>query len=244
MRVLSALNALAGIDVKSVRRDPMLVWLATFSLALALILRWGVPALASVFARRFEFDLVPYYPLILSSVTLTMPAIVGAIIGFLLLDQRDDGTLAALQVTPLTLRGYLAWRAAAPMALSILMTAVAMPLTGLMTAGPGALALEAVIAAPMGPIFALFMASFATNKVQGFALMKGSGVVSWPALLAWFVPFPWQLALGVVPHYWIAKVVWVAEAGGSPWPFAGAATAFQLALLTYLLRRFERVAKG
>jgi len=242
MRALPALRTLGGIDVKNVRRDPMLVWLATFSIVMALALRWGVPVLGSVLQRRFDFDLVPYHPLILSAVTLTMPALVGAIIGFLLLDQRDDGTLAALQVTPLTLRGYLAYRAAAPMAASILVTAVAMPLTGLMTAGPVALVLDAAIAAPMGPIFALFLASFATNKVQGFALMKASGVASWPAILAWFVPPPWQLALGVVPHYWIAKVVWVTEAGGAPWSFAAAALAFQLALLLWLLRRFDRVA--
>ena len=31
------------------------------------------------------------------------------------------------------------------------------------------------------------LAAFAANKVQGFALMKASGVFTWPAILAWWV---------------------------------------------------------
>jgi fluoroquinolone transport system permease protein len=46
----------------------------------------------------------------MSFLVVVMPALVGMVIGFLLLDQRDDQTLAALQVTPLTLNGYLIYR--------------------------------------------------------------------------------------------------------------------------------------
>ena len=140
------------------------------------------------------------------------------------------------------MRGYLFYRAAAPMLVSLVVTAVALPLTGLMTAGFGAVILDSVVAAPLGPIFALFVASLAANKVQGFAVMKGSGVLTWPALLAWFVPMPWQVALGVVPHYWIAKVVWVTEAGNNPFWFALIALLFQFGLLVYFLRLFDRVS--
>ena len=219
----------------------MLAWLTAFALTMALLMRWGVPPLTQLLQRQYTFDLVPYYPLLLGFVALTMPAMVGAIIGFLLLDQRDDGTLSALQVTPLTLRGYLVYRVGAPMLASVMLTGAALPLTGLMTAGWGTVILDAFIAAPLASILALFTASVAANKVQGFAVMKGSGVLAWPALFAWFVDMPWQMALGVVPHYWIAKVVWVTEAGGNPWPFVGVAVAFQFGLLVYLLRRFDKV---
>ena len=242
MRIVANLKALSGIDIKNVRRDSTLPWLAGFPIVLALALLWGIPPLETILQQRYEFDLVPYHPLILSFMALTMPTIVGAIIGFLLLDQRDDGTLAALQVTPLTLRGYMLYRAAAPIVLSLLTTVVALPLTGLMTAGFGALLLYAVIAAPLGPIFALFVASIASNKVQGFAVMKISGIFSWPPMIAWFFPGPWQLAFGVIPHYWITKVVWVTEAGGNPWGYVVVALAFQFGLLLYLMRHFERVA--
>ena len=39
---------------------------------------------------------------------MTAPGIVGMVVGFLLLDERDERTLSALRVTPLSMRRYLA----------------------------------------------------------------------------------------------------------------------------------------
>jgi fluoroquinolone transport system permease protein len=55
----------------------------------------------------------------------------GAIIGFLVLDQRDDHTITALQVTPLTLSGYLGYRVAVPTLLGVLVTLFIIPVSGL-----------------------------------------------------------------------------------------------------------------
>ncbi len=243
MGSLASFTALCGVDFKNLRRDPMLAWLTVAPVAIALVTRWGMPALTATLRARYDFDLLPYYPLILSFLLVTMPTIVGAIIGFMLLDQRDDGTLSALQVTPLTLRRYLFYRAAAPMVLSLVMTAFAMTVSGLMVGGLAQLLLYSLVAAPLGPLFALFIASTAANKVQGFALMKASGVISWPAIIAWFIPMPWQLAFGLVPHYWMAKVVWVGEAGERAWPYAAVAILFQLALLRLLMRHFDHIVR-
>ena len=104
--------------------------------------------------------------------------------------------------------------------------------------------LISAISAPLAPLFAFFVASFAANKVQGFAIMKASGVVSWPALIAWFLPMPWQLAMGLVPHYWILKTVWAAELGKTGgWLYAAVALAFQAFLMLVLLRRFDHVMR-
>lgn len=233
-------RALGSIDLKSVYRDPLLVWLSGFTLAFACIIRWGTPWATEALLRRYEFDLVEYYPLMLSFVALTVPGMVGAIIAFLLLDQRDDGTLVALSVTPMTFRKYLIYRTGVPIVASVVLTGIALTLSGLMTAGWHVALLASVVASLFVPIYALFITCLAANKVQGFAVMKGAGVLALPAVVAWFVPMPWQVALGVVPHYWIAKVVWVMEAGDSPWPFVMTALVFQVVLLRLLLRRFVR----
>jgi len=240
----AAVGALGRIDLGNVRRDPMLMWLTAFALTIALAVRWGVPPLTEMLQGRFDFDLTPYYPLLLSFVAGATPGMVGAVIGFLLLDQKDDGTIIALQVTPLTHRGYLLYRALTPILLSFALTLLALPLTGLMTAGGVDLVLISATSAPMAPLFAFFVASFAANKVQGFAIMKGSGVLSWPALFAWFLPMPWQLTMGFVPHYWILKTVWAAESGeAGAWLYATAALAFQALLMLVLLRRFDHVMR-
>ncbi len=46
---------------------------------------------------------------------MTASGIVGMVVGFLLLDERDAHTPAALRVTPLSMRRYLAYRVSGPL---------------------------------------------------------------------------------------------------------------------------------
>lgn len=241
MKAAQVVWALGPIDAKSIGRDSMLRWLALYPLALALIVRWGVPALTVKLRASAGFDLVPYYPLVMSFVLLAVPTISGVMIGFLLLDQRDDETLTALRVTPLPLRSYLVYRVATPVALGSVGTLVALPLTGLLQMDFVALLAVTLEAALLAPLYAIFLAAFATNKVQGFALAKGAGILMWPAILAYFVvDSGWQLACSFSPLYWPAKLYWVLDAGEpNAWLYFGAGIAYQSLLLALLMRRYN-----
>jgi fluoroquinolone transport system permease protein len=242
MNAVTVFRALGPIDLRSVVRDSMLRWLVALPVLIALLLRWGVPVAAERVSRQYSIDLLPYYPLIVSIVVLVTPMVAGTVIGFLLLDQRDDRTLSALQVTPLTLAGYLAYRLAVPVGVSVVMTAFAVPLTGLVRIGPLPLLLVGLAAAPLAPAFALLLGAFAHNKVQGFAIMKAAGILNWPPIIAWFLPTVWQWAMGIVPTYWPVKVFWMLETGEAGWwGYLAVGTAYQLVLLWALLRRFNAV---
>ncbi len=235
-------RALGPIDFKSVRRDSMLRWLVALPVALGLAARWGVPPLTSWLAGRYAFDLTPYYPLVMSLMVLAVPAFMGCVVGFLLLDQRDDHTLTALQVTPLTLNGYLIYRTTVPMLLSVVMTMLLIPLAGLVNLDFLPALLAALEATPIAPLYAVFMAAYAANKVQGFALVKGAGVLTWAAIFSYFVSSDWQWAFGIVPLYWPAKVLWMLEAGETgTWFVLVVGLLYQALLLVLLLRRYNRV---
>ena len=160
-------------------------------LLIGFLIRWGVPVLSTYLAGRFQFDLVPYYHLIMSAILLQWPILFGMIIGFLLLDQRDDQTITALQVTPLQLTGYLIYRISLPLVVSIIITLVSFPIAGLVRLGFLPLFSAALLAAPLAPIFALFLAPFAENKVQGFALTSAIVTVLWPPIFAFFINSGW-----------------------------------------------------
>ena len=240
--VAAVVRALGPIDARSVARDSMLRWLIAMPIAYALAFRWGVPALRAWLDEHYGFDLAPHYPLLASFLVLITPALLGAVAGFLLLDQRDDRTLTALQVTPLTVEGYLAYRIAVPMLVSVPVMVACIAISDLVTMGVVPAIAAAAQAAPTAPLFALFAAGFATNKVQGFALLKGVGVLSWPPVIAWFVSSPWQVAFGLDPLYWPLKVFWMLEAGESRvWLYFLAGLAYQSLLLALLVRRFKAV---
>jgi fluoroquinolone transport system permease protein len=239
-----ALITLGRIDARGVARDPMLRWLVIVPLVLLPVIRFGIPVFAERLMERFGFDLVPYYPLVASFLLLFMPVLAGTVIGFLLLDERDDGTLTALQVTPLGLGGYLAYRLAAPMLASTAFTLVILPLSGLVRTDLPVLVLATLLAAPFAPIYALFLASYARTKVEGFALAKAAGVVLWPPVLAYFVAPEWQVLFGLLPTFWPMKFFWEAYAGApDAWVWWIAGMVFQAAVLALLLRRFDRAAR-
>ncbi len=244
MRTIEVIRALGPVDVRSVTRDSMLRWLVVLTPAMGLLFRFAVPLAAEVLDERLGFDLVPYYTLIMSFMGVVVAGLVGTVIGFLLLDQRDDQTLPALLVTPLSLGDYLAYRLTVPMAVGLPLTMIMFPLAGLTDLTVAQVIVTSLCAAPLAPMYALFIGGFAANKVQGFALAKAVGILFIPVIVAWFVPSPWQELLGVVPLYWPLKVFWLFDAGAaSAWAYALVGVAYQSLVLWLLARRFARVVR-
>ncbi len=247
MTGLSTVFALGPIDVKSVRRDSLIRWMLAMPPALALVIRFGLPP-ASVWAQsQFGFDLEPYLHLFGSALLTATPLMFGTVIGFLLIDQKDDQTLTALQVTPLTNRAYLLYRLGVPCLLSVPLTVLVLRLSGIPQISLGRQFVAAAVASPLVAAFALFLAALANNKLQGFAIMKGSsGAINFPPIIAWFFESKWQWAFGIAPMFWPVKLYWeLAGASRGPtapaWVYAFAGVAYLLALIVLLGRRFDRV---
>ena len=243
MNSLSILKALGPIDAKNIRRDEMLRWIVLAPIALALALRLLAPLLLTRIEEILNIEFMAYYePFAAFMIILLTPYLAGMVIGFLLLDQRDDGTLTALQVTPLSLNGYLVYRLTMPMLVSILATLVAEPLSDLFDMSFGVLLLTAVSAAPLAPIFALLLASLAQNKVQGFALAKVAGVVLIPPMIAYFITAPWQIIFGIFPTYWPAMTLWSAQDGDPMfWFYWSVGLVYQIVFLALLTRCFNKI---
>ncbi|MGH9380651.1 MAG: hypothetical protein ACRD2Z_08580 [Thermoanaerobaculia bacterium] len=245
MRALAAYRSLGAIDLRNVAHDALLRWVVILTPAFGLLFRFGVPPIAAALEERFGFDLTRYYPLLMSFLPLIAAGMIGTVVGFLLLDQRDDQTLSALLVTPLSFSDYLRYRMIGPLLFCVALSWICIPLAGLTETTSLQAALASVVAAPLAPIYALFLGSFAANKVQGFALVKVAGIVMVPCIAAYLVTGPWQTAFGVVPHYWSMKVFWLFDEGATlavP-VYAVAGLGWQAAVLGLLARRFVRVVR-
>ncbi len=243
MNAVRAIKSLGPIDSRNVMRDSLLKWMLVIPPGIALGLRWVAPIALARLAALFPIDLTPYYSPIVGYLLMSLtPLLVGMVIGFLLLDERDDQTIQALQVTPLSLNGYLIYRLTVPSLLSAVLTVILFPLAGLMELSWPGLVAVAICSAPLAPLFALFFAAFAQNKVQGFALQKASGIILMPPLLAYFIQSPLQLVFGIVPTFWPAKLYWTLKAGGpDAWVYLVVGLAYQGLLVVALVRRFNKV---
>ena len=239
--LVSIYRSFGPVDLKNVRRDDLLVWIVALVFLMVLLLRFGAPALTAVLQQRLGFDLTAYYGLVMSGFVGIAPGIAGLVIGFLLLDERDDRTLTALLVTPMPVTGYLLYRVTAPFVLGFVITAATYPLVGLAPLSLPDLLAVAALASFGGPLTALFLAIFAENKIAGLALVKVLNTINMIPVLAYFVRSEWQLVAGLVPAYWPMKMVWLATTGEGYALYAVVGLAVNVVALAVLLRRFNTV---
>ena len=241
MRTLAIARALWPVDLKNIRRDAGLIWFPIVPLVVALIIRWGVPAAARYANAQWSFDLTAYYPLIMSAFVLMAPSVIGMVIGFLLLDERDDQVLTALLVTPIPLNGYVRYRVALPLVLGLAATLLGYPIANLLPINPVDLLAVAALGSLTGPMFALVLAAFAPNKVAGFALVKLLNAASMLPIAAFFIGTNWQLIAGVFPSYWPLKVFWLAAQGQPYGGYLALGLAVNLLALWLVWQRFKMV---
>lgn len=242
MNLSVVFKSLIPIDIRNIGRDSGISWMILLPLITGALVRWGVPPLHSYILETYSFDITPYYPPLLGYFFIGLaPMVFAVLIGFVLIDEKDDNTLTALQVTPLSLYSYLAYRIIVPIILTLILVPFLFPFSGVSNLSWSGAFLSALAGAPIAPMFALYLASLAQNKVQGFALMKLSGLVLLLPVFAYFVEPPLEYLFGLVPTYWPIKVYWLLEAGGgfaAAWPFLLIAWLYQGLLVGLLAKRF------
>jgi fluoroquinolone transport system permease protein len=233
------LHALARADLYALLRDPLLGWVLLLPLGLALLLRLVIPpAEAALLAAGF--DLAPYHPVIMGGYLMTAPGIVGMVVGFLLLDERDSRTLTALRVTPLTMRRYLGYRIVLPLVAGTIATLMGYPIAGMAPLALADLLPLAALAGLAAPILALVLGTAAPNKVAGFAVVKVMNGVNLLPVAAFFLPMPLQLAAGINPTYWPMRALWSAADGEGYGLYLAAGLLINAAALGLVQRLFER----
>lgn len=242
---LSWWKASLRCDLRRLLRDQFLLGALICVVAIAVGLRFAVPGIAAQLLERSSFDLRPYFPLISSYFALTNAQLLsGMIMGFLLIESREEKVVAAQRVAPLTL-----WRLSSTSLL--LCAAMSLLLCLILALGLGVgrpavplLLLSALVGAPMAVVFALLLASLAENKVQAFAVAKILSLLAMVPVFAYFVPGVFHWIAGAVPLFWPCKIWWAATQG-QPWGlFILPGTLISTLWIGALLIVYRRALKG
>jgi fluoroquinolone transport system permease protein len=239
---MTALAAVVRTDAKRLVRDPFLLYMVGYPWLLALILRELLPWLNETLADRITFS--DYYPMAACLMALLVPNALGIVLGFQLLEEKDEGSLVAVAVTPMSLEPYFLYRTAVYALVSVPLVVVLHELLGVVALDRGVLAVVAVAAVPVVPLSALIIAAFAGNQVEGFAVMKGSGFLMLGPLVAYFIPRHWDLLMGILPTYWPIKAYFAAIEGppGLFWAAVVVSLLYPPLCIVPLYRLFRRRA--
>ena len=229
-------------DAKSVRRDSILI-AVSFGPILYALAMWFVPPFTEFLWQRYAFDLTPYHMLLVSAFVVVAPiAVLGALCGLMLLDDKDQRTLAALRVAPISWRAYPLYRTVTTIVVTAASISLALVITRLV---PAELVLTSIpitfVSGMNAAVVGLLMPVVANNKVEGLALLRGVGVllIGVP-FIPYFLDSSWQLCFGLLPTYWPAKAFWLASEGAAAWPYILGGIAYNGLLIGLLLRRLGR----
>jgi fluoroquinolone transport system permease protein len=240
-----ALAAFGRNDIRGTYRDPLLVMLVIAPVIWTTGVALLTPRVTKMLAERYAFDLMPYYPLVLTAfLLLTSIIIAGGLASFLVLEEVDAGTLTALRVTPMPLWTFFVYRAGTVMAVTTIYVIATLSFSGILEPGLiPALIPIGLLAGLSAVVTMLLIVAVASNKIQGIAMVRALGmlIAGLPAL-PWFIDSAWNLAFGVLPPYWAAKAFWVASDHGTWWPYLVGGAVYNLAIAWPLFRRF--VAKN
>lgn len=199
-------RALLINDIRHAGNDPVLLAGFLGPLILILLTRFGYPMAAHWLEVGYSFDLNEYRDFTAFLLVVTIPMLIGMMTGLLMLDERDENIISFFAVTPLMRKGYLLYRLTLPSILSAVLTVLFLTFSGL-TKFQLEHFLVLLLLLIEAPWFALLVAAFSANKVEGLALYKIGALffIAGPIII-FFVPEVWRW-LGVwIPTYWPAIV--------------------------------------
>ena len=199
-------------DAKNVRRDPTL---------LAATLMSQLPAPAVAFWTG-EFDklamLIPGNPPLgtyAAVISIVLPAfLIGWVTGFLMLEDRDDGPLMALDVSPPGKGGFLVYRLVATVVICVALTYFSAAFV-LPQVSPALTGVIGIFVALEAAAVAITYPALARNKVEGLALTKLLNILSFLPVLA-AAPSAWRFVAGVIPPFWVGEIAGLSGARALP----------------------------
>ncbi len=235
---------LAVNDLRNVIRDRLLVFLL-FLYPVMLIVFSRI--IVHLIAPRIEnvFPLAANFPLLFMFFSIAIPMIFSFIVGFLILDERDEHLLTVLRVMPISRNSYLVYRMFFMSLFAFIVLLIFPPLSGLVDGTQfsySAYIPVAILFALFTPFLALLVSSFASNKVQAFAIFKISGTVFILPLFAFFLNLGnLKYIFSPIPNFWtIMSLDSVLQNGTLDIVHLGIGFAYHIALIAILFYIFNK----
>jgi fluoroquinolone transport system permease protein len=239
----AAVRSFARADRRGLVRDGLLIMLIASVPLVAAVGRIAGTAGVSWARERHGIDLASYLPIVWVVLLVAhTPLIFGSLTGLLLLEDRDARLLPIIATTRASVVTLLRYRLAGTAACTAGGLIIGLPIAGVVhPAGPVGLAAVVVASSAVSIVPALLMAAFASNRVQGVAVMKIFGLPLYLPIASWFVAGWLRALFAPIPSSWAMWALWSSTATTAVALAAGAVVVSAL-ISVPLSRRFLRHA--
>ena len=192
-------------DFKNISRDFMLLFILISPAIIAIAFSLIIPFADRILAVELGFQLSEHYIFIMAFIIMLVPMMYGMMIGFIILEERDENILSYLFVTPLSKAEYILYRTGLAMVMSTAFNIFILYFLDIVEVRL-LQSLPVLLLSTLNAILlVLIILVFAENKVEGFAVTKGSGVLFVAPLIGYLFENNFRYLAGILPPYWISE---------------------------------------
>ncbi len=189
-------------DMRNILREPVMLLVLAFALLPLLLFVMFQKPMNEAALSAWGIEEISRY---VAPLILLLPAyLIGWVTGFLILEERDEGPLLALSVTPVGKNGVAIYRAALASFMSGAIALISIPFLFFKPDMFVVMTLV-ILCATQAAMVNFVLPAIAKNKVQGLAMTKVINLFSLAPLLA-FIPSPWRFLSAPVPGFWIGEL--------------------------------------
>jgi len=235
---------LAVNDFKNIFRDKFLVYAAVIFPIMVIVIsqiivQWIAPTL------KQTLPIASNYQIIFMLCTSMLSLIYGFIAAFLILDERDEHLLTVLRVMPISRSSYLIYRMLFLSIFSFIILLVYPPFSGLLVEFPHFSYINyipiAFLLTLLTPFSALLVSTYATNKVQAFAIFKISGTVFLLPLFMFLLTDSLKYIFAPIPNFWaFMSLKEVISVGQNDYIHLGIGFVYTITLIAILFYLFNK----
>lgn len=194
------------IGFRVMLRDPIMLVLIPAPFLVGVTFHFFLPIVNQFLVQQFSIAINNYYALTDGLMLLLAPTLLTISSAFLLLEECDEGISGYYQITPSGRLHYLMARIGIPALwgfINSILLGIVFTLSSLTFLSLFAISF---IASLFSCAVAMMIVAFATNRVEGLAISKLTGITMIGPLIPWFIFDSWRWFLGFLPTYWLGQL--------------------------------------
>ena len=226
--------------VKQITQEMMMVMLAIAPILMGILFKLGIPFLENNILAHYGIEnvIVPYYEIfswLLAMLTGMLFAFAG---GLVVLGEIDENVAKYIIVTPVGMRGYLGSRIIIPALISGVTALICVPVFSFVHISLVKLIVMVMSTMLSGIVTALLVVAISSNKVEGMAIGKISGLFGATFFVPVAVSGSIKYVFSIFPMFWIGE-----------WSKSGGVVNLVIAFAEFMVwiyimfRRFQRKCK-
>jgi fluoroquinolone transport system permease protein len=212
-------------EFKTLLKDPMNGFMFVYPIFMLFMVGFIIPTIFTRSGIDTEGAAYSFAMILIFIIVLAIGGFIsGSLLAFSLLENKDEQTIKAIAVTPITVRGYIVFKSIYTFIIGVFGNLVMILgiqwffsdaftfsynglLFGIQNVSLVQVLLFSAVSSLLTPTVGALIAAIAKNKIEGFALMKSAGIVVFvPGLILLPTFNDWkQYLLGIVPNFWPVK---------------------------------------